>query len=94
MAIDNLDARIGRYEPVTTSNGTASKKQVLPEHDINGQPYLHAASTAGLGNDRFVVLPVNFKDWGLLDAIKDQLGGAKASSATRAVKTEASTDGN
>jgi hypothetical protein len=94
MAIENLDARIGHYEAVTTSDGTVSKKQVLPELDINGLPYLHVASTAGLDRERFVVLPVNFKDWGLLEAVKKQLGiGAKAAPAVRAAKAEAGSDG-
>lgn len=52
-----------------------------PAVDINGTPYDVMLSTARVGKDLFVVLPVNFSNHTLLESIRAEYGGKPAPKA-------------
>lgn len=41
-----------------------------PEVDMNRQSYKRPATTASIGGDRFVVIPVNFNRWEEVEGLK------------------------
>lgn len=41
-----------------------------PEVDMNGQPYSRPATVASVGEERFVVIPMNFVRWDEVEALK------------------------
>lgn len=55
-------------ERIGTTNADGSKS--YPKVDINGASYSKPATTAGIGGGRFVVVPVGFKDFDMLEEFK------------------------
>lgn len=59
-----MDKRIG-----TVRDG----KTIWPEVDATGQTYSRPATTVGLDAEHFVVIPVNFVDWRLIETLAQQV---------------------
>lgn len=76
MAIENLQDRIGTLDLEKGEDGKDHLgKRNMPAVDVNGHVYQYpGAGWWHLDRTRFVVVPINFKDTALIDAIKAELG--------------------
>ena len=76
MLINNLEDRIGYFDK--------DGQRHMPTVNVNGQDYNYPGSWSHLDGNRFVVVPVNFNDWALIEQIKAQLSiGAKPAKASK-----------
>lgn len=60
-----MDKRIG----IVVKDG----KTVWPEVDAFGRPYARPATTVGLDSEHFIVIPINFADWQLIEELRQQV---------------------
>jgi len=70
---DNLEERIGYFNQ--------DGRRHMPSVDINGQPYQYPGNWVHLDANTFVVVPVNFRIWALIEGLKAQVGKPKAKPA-------------